>query len=88
MVILIDSGSTHNFLDVALWKVLQLPISTQDCFEVEVANGAVLKTEGVCLNVQLTIQGTSFGVDLNALPLGGSDVVLGTQWLYSLGPIQ
>ena len=51
MVMLIDSGSTHNFLDVALWKVLQLPISTQDCFEVKVANGAVLKTEGVCLDV-------------------------------------
>ena len=51
MVILIDSGSTHNFLDVALWKVLLLPISTQDCFEVKVANGAILKTEGVCLDV-------------------------------------
>ena len=51
MVILIDSGSTHNFLDVALWTVLQLPISTQDCFEVKVANGVVLKTEGVCLDV-------------------------------------
>ena len=88
MVILIDSGSTHDFLDVALWKVLQLPISTQDCFEVKVANGTVLKIEKVCLDVQLKIQGTSFGVDLNVLPLGGRDVVLSTQWLYSLGPIQ
>ena len=49
MVILINSGSTHNFLDVALWKVLQVPISTQDCFEVKVANGAVLKIEGDAL---------------------------------------
>ena len=88
MVILIDSGSTHNFLDVALWKSLQLPLSTQDCFEVKVANGAVLQTEGVCHVVQLKIQGTLFSVDLNVLPLGGCDVVLGTQWLYSLGQIQ
>lgn len=56
-----------------------MPISTQDCFEVKVANGAVLKTEGACHDVQLKIQGTLFGVDLNVLPLGGCDVVLGTQ---------
>lgn len=87
MVILIDSGSTHNFLDVALWKELQLTISTKDCFEVKVANGAVLKTEGACFDVQLRIQGSCFGVDLNVLSLRGCDVVLGTQWLYSLGPI-
>ena len=53
MVILIDSGSTHNFLDKALWKLLKLPISTQDCFEVKVANGDVLKTKGACHEVQI-----------------------------------
>lgn len=82
------SGSTHNFIDIALWKELQLPISTKDCFEVKVANGAVLKTKGVCFAIQLKIQCSYFGVDLNVLSLGGCDVVLGTQWLYSLGPIQ
>ena len=88
MVILIDSGSIHNFLDIALWRLLQLPLSIQDCFEVKVANGAILQTEGACLDVQLRIQGTLFNVDLNVLPLGGCDVVLGTQWLYFLGLIQ
>ena len=79
MVILIDSGSTHNFIDIALWKELQLPISTKDCFEVKVANGAILKTKGACFAVQIKIQGSCFGVDLNVLSLGGCDVVLGTQ---------
>lgn len=88
IVILIDSGSTHNFIDIALWKELQLPISTKDCFEVKVANGVVFKTKGACFAVQLKIQCSYFGVDLNVLSLGGCDVVLGTQWLYSLGPIQ
>lgn len=85
MVILIDSGSTHNFLDEALWKLLKLPISTHDCFEVRVANGDVLSTKGACNEVQIKLQGTLFQIDLNVLPLGGCDVVLGTQWLYSLG---
>lgn len=88
MVILIDSGSTHHFLDSSIWRLLQLPISTQDCFEVKVANGAVLQTEGASHGVQFKIQGHFFQVDLNVLSLGGCDVVLGTQWLYSLGLIQ
>ena len=60
MVILIESGSTHNFLDKALWKLLKLPISTQDCFEVKVANGDVLGTKGACHEVQTRLQRTLF----------------------------
>ena len=78
MVILIDSGSTHNFLDEAFWKPLKLPILTQDCFEVKVANGDVLQTKGACHEVQIRLQGTLFQMDLNVFPLGGCDVVLGT----------
>ena len=78
MVILIDSGSTHNFLDEALWKLLKLPISTQYCFEVKMANGDVLKTKRACHEVQIRLQRTFFQMDLNVLPLGACDVVLGT----------
>ena len=39
VVILIDSGSTHNFLDVSTWLALALPLSTEDTF-VMVANGS------------------------------------------------
>ena len=34
MVILIDSGSTHNFLDEDMWVALNLPLSSKDKFEV------------------------------------------------------
>ena len=53
-----------------------------NCFEVKVANGAVLRTKGACHVVSLKIQGANFLLDLNVLALGGCDVVLGTQWLY------
>ena len=55
--------------------------------EVKVANGAVIKTKGVCLGVSLWIQGHQFFVNLNVLSLEGNDVVLGTQWLSTLGEI-
>ena len=74
MIILIDSGSTHNILDKALWLLLKLPILTQDYFEVKVANRDVLKTKGACHEVQIKLQGTLFQMDLNVLPLGGCDV--------------
>ena len=88
MIILIDSGSTHNFLDVSMWMSLQLPLSTADCFEVKVANGAMLRTKGACHEVPLKIQGTNFLLDLNVLVLGGCVVVFENQWLYTLGLIQ
>jgi len=40
LVILIDTGSTHNFLDTSIWMLLKLPIAVEDSFEVKVANGA------------------------------------------------
>ena len=69
-------------------KALNLPLSSKDTFEVQIANGALIKTKGVSYEVPLKVQGHIFKVDLNILPLGDCAVVLGTQWLYSLGLIQ
>ena len=40
LVILIDTGSTHNFLDTSIWMLLKLPIAIEDSFEVKVTNVA------------------------------------------------
>lgn len=37
--------------------------------------------------VNTSIQDITFTVDLHILPLSGANVVLGVQWLKSLGPI-
>ena len=79
VVSLIDSGSTHNFLDVAVLPVLHLQLDTSQILEVRVANGTVLKTLGSCHGVTITLQGHRFVVDFNILHLGGCEVVLGTQ---------
>ena len=56
--------------------------------EVKVANGVVVKTQGFCDQVPVCIQGEEFSIQFHVLPLGGCDVVLGTQWLTTLGNIQ
>uniref|UniRef100_A0A2N9HQY9 RNA-directed DNA polymerase n=1 Tax=Fagus sylvatica TaxID=28930 RepID=A0A2N9HQY9_FAGSY len=56
-VVLIDIGSTHNFLDCDLAKSLRFGIDTSSCFGVKVANGEVIRTKGECKDIQFKIQG-------------------------------
>ena len=86
-VILIDSGSTHNFIDATLVSQLYLHVDTSQILEVKVANGDLIKTQGVCEKVLIWLQGHKFLVHLHVLPMGGCDLVLGTQWLGTLGVI-
>ena len=88
LVILIDTNSTHNFLDVGLCLSLKLAIDPALAFDVKIANGATMRTLGACQDLQVQVQGHDFCTDLNVLPLGGCDLVLGTQWLKTLGLIQ
>jgi hypothetical protein len=46
-----------------------------------------LQSYGVCKNTAVDIQGEKFVMDCYTLPLEGSDVILGVQWLKSLGTI-
>ena len=87
VVSLIDSGSTHNFLDAVVLPVLQLHLDTLQILEVKVADGTILKTLGSCHGANITLQGHKFVLDFNVLHLGGCEVILGTQWLSTLGVI-
>ena len=71
LVILIDSGSTHNFVDTSLFSQLHILVDTSQVLEVMVANGEVLRTQGLCEAVFLCLQGHQFMVQLHVLPMGG-----------------
>ena len=88
LVILIETSSTHNFLDAGLCSSLKLAIDPALAFDVKIANGATVKTLGACQDLQVQVQGHHFCMDLNVLPLGGCNLVLGTRWLKTLGLIQ
>ena len=57
-------------------SVLQLSLDSTLSFEVKVTD--TIKTHDVCLDVKIAMQGNVFSVDLNALPLGDCELVLGT----------
>ncbi|KAH9770474.1 hypothetical protein KPL71_012393 [Citrus sinensis] len=87
VTVLVDSGSSHNFINDRVARYLRLPVTSTEKFNVKVADGGQItcqdKHEGVCMN----IQGVPITVTLFSLPLQGLDVVLGVQWLRELGPI-
>lgn len=68
-------------------KVLVLPVKRHFALKVTVADGESLGTRGICENVGWLCQGVEFQNDFMVLPLKGCDLVLGVQWLVSLGPI-
>jgi hypothetical protein len=84
--ILIDGGSSDNFLQPRIAKFLKLPIESGPQFNVLVGYGVVMTAEGVIQNLPLEIQGHKLEVPVFLLPVAGADVILGASWLATLGP--
>ncbi|KAH7548216.1 hypothetical protein JRO89_XS14G0084500 [Xanthoceras sorbifolium] len=50
-------------------------------------DGGVINSFGKCYDVPVSIQGFQFQLDFYLLPVSGCDIVLGAEWLQSLGAI-
>ncbi|CAA0840388.1 Unknown protein, partial [Striga hermonthica] len=87
VTVLVDNGSSHNFINATLSHKLKLPMTTIEPFEVRVANGERLRCSKMYRGVPIKFQGVMVKADLFALPLVGPDVVLGVQWLEGLGDV-
>ncbi|GJW66558.1 putative mitochondrial protein [Tanacetum coccineum] len=85
---LIDSGSTHTFLDLKVAKKLGCKLKATCPMDVSVANGQVMSSFYECKGFTWTLQGVEFTSDVFILPLGGCELVLGVQWLSVLGDIK
>lgn len=64
MVILVDGGSTHNFIQTRVAKFLALPSSLTATLRVMVGNGHTLDYDTLSSQVPLSIQGHDFRLDL------------------------
>lgn len=84
---LVDSGSTHNFLHPRLAQRLLCRVEMAATLDVRIVDGGRLKCSGCCPALSVRVQKFSFTADFYVLPLGGCDMVLGAQWLRTLGPI-
>nr|GEY47130.1 hypothetical protein [Tanacetum cinerariifolium] len=85
--ILIDCGSTHNFLDVSTAKKLPCQLTPTIPLRVDVANGSKMVSSFECKKFKWALQGNEYEADCMLIPFGGCDMVLGIQWLATLGDI-
>ena len=84
---LIDSGNTHNFIHCKLDKVLNCFLYPTLEFQVMIVDGRDISLSGQWNIVNITMGKYVLNSHMIAIPMGGVDVVLGVQWLQSLGPM-
>ena len=87
LYVLIDSGSTHNFIDSKITELLGCKVREAGRAKVAVADGTKINVSGRIDNFKWNFHGTQFMTDFMVIPLGGHDIVLGVQWLSTLGPL-
>ena len=85
--LLVDSGSTHNFMDPSTARRLGCSLLPSNNAKVRVADGYNLQVVAKIAKFAWEIHGTKFVADFMVIPLKGIDAVLGIQWLKPLGPI-
>jgi hypothetical protein len=86
-ITLIDGGATHNFIDASLVSRQALQTEEFDGFDVAVADGHIVECLNRVPNLEMklgnyTLRDTFYMVDLSDI-----DVVLGVQWMITLGKI-
>eukprot|EP00253_Pinus_taeda_P017771 PITA_17771 len=87
VVVLIDSGSTHNFIHQKVAEIVHCFVRAVSNFPVQIADGGTMKCEGRCENVKLQMGDYQLKTHMFAIHMGGCDIVLGAEWLRTLGPI-
>ncbi|KAL8159021.1 hypothetical protein V2J09_000558 [Rumex salicifolius] len=87
LFILIDSGSTHNFIDQGIAAKLGCTLLSSGLSKVSLADGSTLDVSAKIENFKWQFQQVEFQADLMVIPLGCCDMVLGVQWLETLGKI-
>ncbi|WVZ63184.1 hypothetical protein U9M48_012838 [Paspalum notatum var. saurae] len=87
LIALLDTGSTHNFLNTAVLGDIDWPLAACRDLRVTVANGDKVACRGRAARVPMHIASEQFAADFYAIPLDGFDVVLGVAFLCTLGPV-
>jgi hypothetical protein len=85
VIVLINFGNTHNFIHYKLAKALNFFVYPVPEFQVMIADGGTINCSGKFNKINLTMGKYVMNIPMIAIPMGGVDVVLGIQWLQSLG---
>ena len=85
--ILVDFGSTHNFISNQMTDMLRCKTTSIKALTVQVVDGGTMTCTSVCNNFQWSIHRVNFTTDVFTLDLKNCDMILGIQWLAKLKTI-
>jgi hypothetical protein len=75
--ILIDSSSTHNFMNTWVANKLQCELTPINLVTVKAANGGKMLCSSICKNFRWKMQGIHYVADVFVMELDACDMVLG-----------
>jgi hypothetical protein len=87
VIILVDSGNTHNFIHHHIYQETHCYIHVVNNFQIMIANRGSMKCGGSCENVCLQIGDYHLKSHMFSINMCSCDIVLGAYWLSNLGPI-
>jgi hypothetical protein len=85
---LVDGGATHNFIDVSLFTKRKIHVEDFEGFNVVVLDGYNTMCTQRISGLEVTLGNYTLTNDFYVIDLSDTHVVLGVQWLYSLGDIR
>ncbi|KAL1225384.1 hypothetical protein V5N11_009039 [Cardamine amara subsp. amara] len=88
IVVMLDSGATHNFISPSAASRTKLHMTKLQGCDIMLGTGISVQGAGVYQKVCFKMANLEFVTDFISLELGGVDVILGVQWLRTLGQCQ
>lgn len=85
VVVLVDSGATHNFIAKSIVQKLGWQVETIPDFRIKFGDGFQTFTRGKCTQVLFKTGEITCEIEAYLFDLDGMDVVVGMAWLKSLG---
>jgi hypothetical protein len=87
VIVLFESGRTHNFIHRRISQETNFYIRAINNFQIMIVNGGSIKCGGHCENVHLQIGEYHLKYHMFSIDICSCDIVLGAEWLRTLGPI-
>lgn len=85
VLVMIDSGATHNFISPTTVMNAQLHQENLGEMKIKVGTCIIVSGSSVCRKVPLTVQSVDLTNDFIVLEPGSVDIILGVQWLRTIG---
>ena len=88
VTILIDLGSTHNFINKKLATLLNSFNNLNPKFQILITYGGTFSCSRKCHSIKLSMGDYQLDTPMYVISMGAADIILGVQWLTTLGTIE